>query len=242
MKKLYTLAACLLIAASSYGQNNLELFHLSIPDTFKIQNPTVPTIIRYGFINKGTTPILSSDTLFLRQKNLNNFTYKLTLPAAGIPVNDTVYFSDTLNLTAGPANGTSLLWCDTMWAKHQGGAIIVETTLADNKDCKTVIVKNTIPNSISDLLSTGRVNTMENLVVYPNPANSNISFKYDLNGQEGTIFIHDVVGRLVYQEKLSKSNGQKEFSVNIRDLSPGMYMVEVTTTESRSVGRVLVSK
>jgi hypothetical protein len=247
MKKLYTLAACLLFAASSYGQSGLKLIHSYIPDTLKVQNPTVGTIVQWGFINESpTTAIANTDTLFLRLLSVtsggNPITFKLLLPAAGIAPLDTVYFTDTFSLATGPANGTTFQWCDTAWGKHQGGGAYTESvTPSNNKLCKSMYVKNTT-TSISDLVSTGRVKTMENLVVYPNPANNKISFKYDLKGQEGTISIHDLVGRLVYQEKLSKSSGQRELSVNVQDLAPGMYMVEVSTEESRSVGRLLINK
>jgi hypothetical protein len=244
MRKLYFLAAFMMMAATSFAQRNCDLrvIHTIIPDTFKIATPTVPTIIRWGFINLGPNDaVLATDTLYLDRQNLNTGgLLKLILPAAGIPVGDTVYFSDTLNLTSGPASG-SIQWCDSLWATQMGGSILADAVIANNKICKSVYVKNTT-TGIADLFNGARSLNVHNLNVYPNPATNMIRFDYDFRNSEVTVSVRDLVGRTVYQERINERNGMKQISVDVSTLTAGLYVVEVTTEDSKHVGRVLIQK
>lgn len=73
------------------------------------------------------------------------------------------------------------------------------------------------------------------LSVYPNPSNDFL--QVDLNGgTEATIKITDVLGNLVYEEKMLASK-----KVNIADFKNGVYMVTVLTSNGlRTTKRIVV--
>jgi hypothetical protein len=73
----------------------------------------------------------------------------------------------------------------------------------------------------------------EGLRVYPNPANNELTLQYSFEG-EGviTLFISEMSGRLVQQERPAFSNGLS--SINIKDLPKGMYLIELLDQKGNS--------
>lgn len=58
--------------------------------------------------------------------------------------------------------------------------------------------------------------------IYPNPANTNITISYSLNGnQNGELLIYDVLGRK--QMSIDLSNSANKVQVNVRTLNQGIY-------------------
>lgn len=243
MKKLYTLIAALFISFSSFAQADVEVFHhnLNNGDTLKIQNPLIGRIIAWGYVNHGPNPIMSTDTLFMQVKLLSgNNVYKLLLPSAGIPVGDTVNFVDTFAFSNGPANGTTVEWCDTVWVKR-GTSVLADPVISNNKVCKTLNVKNTTV-SVYDLFTRGKAGIAK-LDVYPNPANNVIYFKHEFDGKnDAVVYVRDMVGRTIREERLGRLYGDRQVSVDMTSVPAGLYTVELVSGDFRSVGRILIQK
>ena len=168
-----------------------------------------------------------------------NNVYKLILPSAGIPVGDTVNFVDTFFFNSGPANGSMVNWCDTVWVKR-GASALADPTISNNKTCKNLVVKNTT-TSVFDVFTSGK-NSVAKLNVYPNPANNIVNFKHEFTGKEAVVYVRDMVGRVVREEKLGKLYGDRQISITVSDIPTGIYTVELTTEDYRSVGRVFIQR
>jgi hypothetical protein len=239
MKKFYFLAAFLLVAATSFGQRrtNLQLKHISIPDTMIIKNPNTdaPTIISWSMRNLGPDTVAVSDTLFLRLIPANR-TWRLW--NRNIQVGDSVTFADTLYFNSGTVNG-NFNWCDTLWIKNQANQML-DTTTGNNIICKTIYGKNSTL-SIGDVFNSAS-NKGYNLEIFPNPAFHNISFKYDLKGKDGNVIMRDLLGKVVHQQKLERSSGVRTLEINVQHFPGGIYTVELSGSDYKGIGRVVVQK
>ncbi|MEL7002352.1 MAG: T9SS type A sorting domain-containing protein, partial [Bacteroidota bacterium] len=82
-------------------------------------------------------------------------------------------------------------------------------------------------NSLSEEIS-------ETIVtVYPNPFLDNISIKIDLqNDGNHTILMHDLFGRLVYEQKISSSHGQINAKIETDGMASGTYIVTINSEET----------
>jgi hypothetical protein len=69
--------------------------------------------------------------------------------------------------------------------------------------------------------------------VYPNPATDNIAIELDLNTQEKvTMNIIDSQGKLVRQYKQQFLEGLNTNRVDVSSLTPGIYIVSLTTANN----------
>jgi PKD repeat protein len=68
-----------------------------------------------------------------------------------------------------------------------------------------------------------------NLSVFPNPASDETTLRYSLLSNKAVSFqILDLTGRVVYQENLgTKGFGEHQTTVNLSDLSSGMYSIQM---------------
>jgi hypothetical protein len=82
--------------------------------------------------------------------------------------------------------------------------------------------------SVSDM------NTHQDIIVYPNPSHSLINIASKENIQQ--IFVYDLNGRKVLSELCNK----KVYSLEISSLTPGMYMIEIITSEKTLTSRIIV--
>ncbi len=67
-------------------------------------------------------------------------------------------------------------------------------------------------------------NKTEELFIYPNPANNNITVVYKTTSKKYTINIYDATGRIVKTNEIKNSD---ETIVNINDLKDGIYLINV---------------
>jgi hypothetical protein len=240
MKRIYMMFACLL--ALSFGakaqSTDLALYtNLKTGDTIIIDSVnTANYILVFSFVNKGTTALTSTDKIHLATE-YQNFT--LSLPAAGMPVNDTLYFVDTVGLTNGPATG-AFTWCDSLWATNASDAVITDPVMANNYNCKNIFIKNRNGQTgIGDIIKgTERVN----LVTYPNPTANTVSFKYNFSNTAATVRITDIAGRVVMTKDFGKQSGEKELSIDVSALNNGMYYLELVADDKRAISKITVQK
>jgi len=69
-------------------------------------------------------------------------------------------------------------------------------------------------------------------IVYPNPANDVLNIKMDLkNAAEGKILVYNNLGALVKSSEITASNGISVYTMNINELSSGMYTVKIQTND-----------
>ena len=74
---------------------------------------------------------------------------------------------------------------------------------------------------------------MTNCHIFPNPFGSTITVKAEKRVHNVSVF--DVTGRLLRKQAVSK----KEFTIDLSDLSPGTYMLQLDYGNSKSVHRIM---
>jgi hypothetical protein len=64
--------------------------------------------------------------------------------------------------------------------------------------------------------------------IYPNPSNGNMTVEYNSSSTSGIQLIaYDLVGRIIYNQQSSASEGMNSYNVNVQDLAPGVYVLEI---------------
>lgn len=115
-------------------------------------------------------------------------------------------------------------------------SLITHFGIADATTIDQIVIK--WPSGIEDVIDDPAINTThtfiegENLgvddvalnsaVFYPNPSGDEVSFKLNMELETVQLTIHDVNGKQVLQQDVS---GIEEQTLNIAQLSPGMYFV-----------------
>ncbi len=82
------------------------------------------------------------------------------------------------------------------------------------------------------------------VAAYPNPSSDVFTLQVDLlNAGSGTLFVHDVTGRVVLQQAVVASEaGSRRLLVNVADLSNGTYTVALVYNGRVITSRIAVSK
>jgi hypothetical protein len=241
MKRIFTLLAVMLSFGTAVNAQNSDLQVLNTlkaVDTVKFSSMgQYGKIYQLGFVNNGPDPLLSSDTIFLRNP-LFPTQLRLNLGAVGgLPVTDTVYFTDTIRVTV-QQTPNPFPWCDSIWAKRLGGTLITDPNLANNKRCVSLRFIQ-VPN-----VSVGNVAGAEKggLSVFPNPANGTLNFSYAFgNNAAASVVLRDLLGKVVLNQDLGKGlTGKQTYSLDISTLQSGTYFLELSTDGIKAVSTAVV--
>ena len=81
-------------------------------------------------------------------------------------------------------------------------------------------------------LSVVEENTLENISIYPNPFNDNLSIKIPYNLTSYTVELYDIRGRLIYNTKKVNSPTRSINIGNLETLSQGAYLLKITDLNS----------
>lgn len=63
--------------------------------------------------------------------------------------------------------------------------------------------------------------------IYPNPANTSLTLKFNQNISNEKVVIQSVSGQVVYEYKIDESTTDKEFKIDISTLNSGIYFVKI---------------
>jgi hypothetical protein len=81
------------------------------------------------------------------------------------------------------------------------------------------------------------------ILVFPNPASSNVTFNYEFaSAENATVNIYDVTGRVVASQVVAAKAGVQSINLNVADLNNGMYQLEVVASNGRGVSKFTVAK
>ncbi len=119
-------------------------------------------------------------------------------------------------------NGCALTICDTVTIDSSGNF----SRFAGNKQRMFV---NTLPPSITYITSTTLLDNQTKVVLYPNPANSQINLAIESDRAEDIqLTVVNVQGQTIVQQQQTISNGQTTIGVSVHDLPAGAYFVRLT--------------
>ncbi|MBR4136654.1 MAG: T9SS type A sorting domain-containing protein [Bacteroidales bacterium] len=79
----------------------------------------------------------------------------------------------------------------------------------------------------------------EAMMIYPNPANNQISISFKTGGKTlGDLVIRDITGRVCFQTKVS----EPVVKLNIADLNTGIYLITFKDSENRKITKKIIKK
>lgn len=143
------------------------------------------------------------------------------------------------------ANGANTYTWNT---SASGSSIIVNPSINTNytvTGTNSVGCTNsaTITQTVS--MCTGIYNNNSNKIVnkvYPNPANDNLNIELENVNENSklTVNIYSVEGRNVFSEKID--NNINKLTLDISNLSIGMYILEITTESWKSTKNIIVAR
>jgi len=113
--------------------------------------------------------------------------------------------------------------------------VAVTLQVTDSLGCNDVLIK---PIQITNT-GIDKIRSLQNLMVYPNPATKNITTAFELKEKTDLeISIYDVNGGEVYRyQNMEEQSGQKEFDFSIQQYPNGIYLMMI-----RSGGKIKVMK
>lgn len=79
--------------------------------------------------------------------------------------------------------------------------------------------------------------------LYPNPSNGNMVVEYNsLSSSSVQLIAYDMMGKVIFSEQTFATEGSNSFSVNINNISNGIYMFEIRNGNETSRMKFSVSK
>ncbi len=130
------------------------------------------------------------------------------------------------------AGGQGTSQVEVIWSSQGSGSISVTET--DNADCLGATVTLDVvvlPTNIDEL-------TLQNINIYPNPAQSSFWMDLPENFTSGHIELFSLTGQLVGSTQLVARSQQ----VDVSHLANGIYLVHVNLPTGRSVVRLSVAR
>jgi ASPIC/UnbV protein/type IX secretion system substrate protein/VCBS repeat protein len=98
-----------------------------------------------------------------------------------------------------------------------------------------------IPVDVSILASTYSIEESQEVQLFPNPTDGEISLTLDFNqNTEVNLVITDLAGKTVYTQNIGTVNGQQTQELNLNHLAKGIYLVQVVTPAHSYFGKIAV--
>jgi hypothetical protein len=91
-------------------------------------------------------------------------------------------------------------------------------------------------NNNSTLVGLADLSLENGITMYPNPAQNNVTIKNSNNVKFDQLTIYDVYGRLI--NTIDLRDMQQEKIINVSDLTPGIYMLQLQSNGARTTKRL----
>ncbi|MFZ4797782.1 MAG: PKD domain-containing protein [Bacteroidia bacterium] len=142
--------------------------------------------------------------------------------------------------------GVTTSTADTSSAKNPVFTYAANGTYTVRLIASNAFLADTISKTITVLATDVKdVNkAMNQIAVYPNPANENVTVLFDLlNANNVQIDLLDITGKTIRAtDSMRFSSGMNEISLNTADITQGIYFVKVSTTELSKTVRLVIIK
>ena len=120
---------------------------------------------------------------------------------------------------------------------YDGGNAILDLALAEDYSVINSLLPSFILN-VNEEIGIEELSPFAGLVVYPNPATTEVSFEYSSESEATQVQLFDLLGNLVFNNTFSKESS----TVNTSSLNNGVYIYKLATANHSSVGRLIVNK
>jgi len=136
-------------------------------------------------------------------------------------------------------DGSNSTLANPSYTYATGGNYVVTLT-ATNGSCSDVFIINLNSVSIGDELT-----LIENISIYPNPANSNATLSVVLKEAKGfDVMLLDISGKLIFNENISNTNvGENRVNIPVSEIENGIYFVRIIFENNQSeIIKLMVNK
>ncbi len=262
MKRIYLLMTLLVaLTVSAYAQRTANLRPLQLAGTTTSNETYITTgqkfladaggnskyYFIYGIVNAGPDSMMPGDTIMIKTAVGTNLMFRFNV-GDRLLSNDTIFVfpvdgsgnQTSTTLTPGTAitssqTNTNYSWCDSVYAKKGSANTTITDNQTDNRKCTTVEVTFWV---------TG-INTVtgqeDGFIVFPNPASNNLNVKFDFGaGVNTSIQMRDLTGKVVLNRNMGMMYGNQQFSLDISQLSKGLYTAEMTYGDQKLVSKISV--
>jgi hypothetical protein len=246
MKKFTQIGLALgaiLLTGSAFAQKQCNLaLNMVIPAANQTYNYKDTVKFSFNIKNNGPAAIDPTDTIYYAPVGSTSVQFYTGNTIANGATTATIssgfyYYKDTV---AQHTLNVCFEILDQSTITKGGVPVGVTYTDADTTNdigCVSFTVKGKT-TSILDLR-----NNVEQLSLYPNPANNQVNFTLDINKASNvTVSIKDITGREVSRKDFGaiKSGNNVPFQVDVNNLTSGTYFIELNADERKAVGKISV--
>ncbi|MES2560921.1 MAG: T9SS type A sorting domain-containing protein [Bacteroidota bacterium] len=82
--------------------------------------------------------------------------------------------------------------------------------------------------------------TLKNVSVYPNPANSQLTVLFEAQSANSTVVMTDITGKQVYNQEVESSSFTNH-TIDVSIFTKGIYFLSVVNGDSRSVQKIIIN-
>ena len=171
----------------------------------------------------------------------------VTLNAAPMPtitsnVPNPICVGTAYNLTGTPIGGTFSVQSGdpsalvgNVFNAGDFGSWVLAYTVTNSDGCSGV---NTVSFTIDCVVGLNQLSLENVLTIYPNPTTGQFKITSELN-EGGELQIFNQAGQLVYKKSLENL---KENNIDVKDLTPGYYNLQVNSSSKKYLGKLNVIK
>ena len=256
MKQTITLLAFVALTLTSFGQRNIDWSMESVIEPAELlSNEQTGTRlpIKYECKNNGSDTLYAGDTVLYNIIILDILTSSVVVQAPTNATGGAVFFQlasrdvipgDTLhvgrndlniNTFVGESRDIRVGGVCALLNRGTGGT--EDTVGSNNSVSRDIIWFNPYKNGVG----IDDVNYNNNLAVYPNPANKEVSVKLLLTSHlDVKVELIDMNGKTVVTEDV-KNTFNNTYTLNTQGLENGVYIVKVTNGDEVNTSKVTIS-
>lgn len=209
----------LLFHTTGWGQKHCDLALRVVSPAQGADIPYGDTLKMYVSVkNLGPDTIDSSDAFYLYMDAIPWPTYFSNI---SIPVGDSGIFNTYIAVSGQVDTDFHFVLCS--YLETADSSIFLDDNSANDSACMDVTFKAKNNTGIS-----GSNHDELSVQLYPNPSNGAVSLRINLGSkQQLTAWVQNWLGQTVIREEIEAGKGSSVYSLNLTDVSPGVYFVKI---------------
>jgi hypothetical protein len=120
---------------------------------------------------------------------------------------------------------------------YTGGNVLLDLALGGDNSALNSFIPSFILN-VEPNIGLEEVSPLADVVVYPNPASTDVTFEFTSTNEDVQVQIFDLLGNRVFDNTYST----KLVTLNTSNFTNGVYIYKLATANNSSVGRLVVNK